>query len=82
MLYLNGNQGTFAETPAVPIYTENLTISLWLKEIADSANHQLSVYGDWSAPHSFRLFVKNGIFAIQVRDTKGIDLLIPSAGSS
>lgn len=82
VLYLSGSQRTFAETPAVPIYTENLTISVWFKSMADSANDQLPIYGDWSAPFSFRLIVENGIFKIQIRDTHGVDLLIRSAGSS
>ena len=82
VLYLSGSQGTFAETPAVPIYTENLTICVWFKSMADPANNQLPIYGDWSAPHSFRLMVENGIFKIQIRDTNGVDLIIRSANSS
>ncbi|XP_044176970.1 sushi, von Willebrand factor type A, EGF and pentraxin domain-containing protein 1-like isoform X2 [Acropora millepora] len=82
VLYLNGSQGTFAETPAVPIYTENLTICVWFKSMADLANNQLPIYGDWSAPHSFRLVVENGIFKIQVRDTNGVDLIIIHSASS
>ncbi|XP_074621416.1 uncharacterized protein LOC141879947 isoform X2 [Acropora palmata] len=82
VLYLSGSQGTFAETPAVPIYTENLTICIWFKSMADPANNQLPIYGDWSAPHSFRLMVENGIFKIQIRDTNGVDLIIRSANSS
>ena len=80
MLYLNGSQGTFAETPAIPIHTESLTIAVWLKKITDSANQP--IYGDWSSPHFFRLAVENGFFMLQIRDTRGHDLLARSAGSS
>ena len=80
VLFLNGSPGTFAETPAFPVRSENLTISVWIKILAHS--HQ-PVYGDWSAPFSFRLFVENGTFHFDVTDSNEVylDILTPTASS-
>ncbi|XP_068720078.1 uncharacterized protein [Montipora capricornis] len=79
VLFLNGSPGTFAETPAFPIRSKNLTIAVWIKLLTRSNQ---PVYGDWSAPFSFRLFVANGPFRLQVRDGNGRDLLTPSTGGN
>ncbi|XP_068701132.1 uncharacterized protein [Montipora foliosa] len=73
VLFLNGIYGTYAETPAVPIHTKDLSIALWVRLL--SLSYQQPIYGDWSAPHSFRLFVaQNGSSCFQVRDRSGLDL--------
>ena len=69
VLFLNGSTGTFAETLAFPIRSENLTICVWIKMLTHSNQ---PVYGDWSDPHSFRLYVENGHFCLQVRDGNGL----------
>ncbi|XP_068719621.1 uncharacterized protein [Montipora capricornis] len=81
VLFLNGSPGTFAETLAFPIRSENLTISVWIKILAHS--HQ-PVYGDWSAPLSFRLFVENGTFHFDVTDSNEVylDILTPTTSSN
>ena len=78
VLFLNGSPGTFAETPAFPTHSKNLTIAVWIKLMTHSNQ---PVYGDWSAPFSFRLYVENGPFRLQVRDGNGEDLLTPSTGA-
>ncbi|XP_067039821.1 uncharacterized protein [Acropora muricata] len=73
VLFLNGSPGTFAETPAVPIHSTDFTIGLWIRLIDFS--YQQPIFGDWSSPFSFRLFVKqNGSWCFQARDRSGVDL--------
>ena len=54
-LYLDGSSGTFAETPSLPIHRTSLTIAVWIK--MKSSGAQYAVYGDWSYPWSFRLYI-------------------------
>ena len=54
-LYLDGSSGAFAETPSLPIHRTSLTIAVWIK--MKSSGAQYAVYGDWSYPWSFRLFI-------------------------
>ena len=67
-LYLDGSSGTFAETPSLPIHRTNLTIAVWIK--MKSSGAQYAVYGDWSYPWSFRLFIDpSGHFCADARKT-------------
>ncbi|XP_068701130.1 uncharacterized protein [Montipora foliosa] len=81
VLFLNGSTGTFAETLAFPIRSKNLTICVWIKRLTHSNQ---PVYGDWSARHSFRLYVENDHFCLQVRDGNGRYPIhvTPSTGSN
>lgn len=72
-LYLDGSSGTFAETPSFPIYRTSLTIAVWIK--MKSSGTQYVVYGDWSYPWSFRLFIDpSSHFCAQARNTAGKDI--------
>lgn len=72
-LYLDGSSGTFAETPSFPIYRTSLTIAVWIK--MKSSGAQYAVYGDWSNPWSFRLFIDpSSHFCAQARNTAGKDI--------
>ena len=74
-LYLDGTSGTFAETPSLPIHRTNLTIAAWIKMKKSGAN-DYTVYGDWSNPWSFRLFIsQSSHFCAQARNEYDIDLL-------
>ena len=67
-LYLDGSSGTFAETPSFPIYRTSLTIAVWIK--MKSSGAQYAVYGDWSSPWSFRLYIDpSGHFCADARKT-------------
>ena len=68
VLYLDGSKGTFAETPSLPIHRTSLTIAVWIK--MKSSGAQYAVYGDWSYPWSFRLFIDpSGHFCADARKT-------------
>ena len=72
-LYLDGSSGAFAETPSFPIYRTSLTIAVWIK--MKSSGAQYAVYGDWSYPWSFRLFIDpSSHFCAQARNTAGKDI--------
>ena len=72
-LYLDGSEGTFAETPSLPIHRTSLTIAVWIK--MKSSGAQYAVYGDWSYPWSFRLFIDpSSHFCAQARNTAGKDI--------
>ena len=74
-LYLDGSTGTFAETPSLPIHRTNLTIAVWIK-LKNAGAHEYTVYGDWSNPWSFRLFIdQSSYFCFQARKEYDIDLL-------
>ena len=67
-LYLDGSRGAFAETPSLPIHRTSLTIAVWIK--MKSSGAQYAVYGDWSYPWSFLLFiVPSGHFCVDARKT-------------
>ena len=75
-LYLDGSSGTFAETPSLPIHRTNLTIAAWIK-MKNSGANEYTVYGDWSNPWSFRLFInQSSHFCAQARNEYDIDLLL------
>ncbi|XP_078344938.1 uncharacterized protein LOC144630446 [Oculina patagonica] len=57
VLYLDGNPLTYAETPAIPIHSTDLTIAMWIKLVAVPTTYQ-PIYGDWSVSPSFRLAIK------------------------
>ena len=72
-LYLDGSSGTFGETLSFPIYRTSLTIAVWIK--MKSSGAQYVVYGDWSYPWSFRLFIDpSSHFCAQARNTAGKDI--------
>ena len=74
-LYTDGSSGTFAETPPLPIHRTNLTIAAWIK-MKNSEAKEYTVYGDWSNPWSFRLFInRSSHFCAQARNEYDIDLL-------
>ncbi|KAL9989354.1 hypothetical protein ACROYT_G003895 [Oculina patagonica] len=54
VLYLDGTQGTFAETSAIPFQQTDLTIAVWIKLVSPLSSSQ-EIYADWSSPHQFRL---------------------------
>ena len=75
-LYTDGSSGTFAETPPLPIHRTNLTIAAWIK-MKNSGANEYTVYGDWSNPWSFRLFINpSSHFCAQARNEYDIDLLV------
>lgn len=55
VLYLNGSEMTYAETPALPIQNTDLTIAVWIKLVALS--NGIAIYSDWSKPHHFWFFI-------------------------
>ena len=74
-LYLDGSSGTFAETPSLPIHRTSLTIAVWIK--MKSSGAQYPVYGDWSSPWSFRLFIDpRSHFCAQARNKAGKDIIV------
>ena len=75
VLFLDGSHGTYADTPAFPLHSINLTIAVWIKLMVQS--QQPPIYGDWSSPYSFRLYIKNGgSLCLQTRDVFGGDLIV------
>ena len=74
VLYLDGSSGTFAETPSLPIHRTSLTIAVWIK--MKSSGAQYAVYGDWSDPWSFRLYIdRSSHVCAQARNTAGKDII-------
>ena len=74
VLYLDGSRGTYAETPAIPIHTTNLTIAVWIKLMQYSGVQ--TIYGDWSSPHSFRFCIEtNGRLCSHFRDESNQDII-------
>ncbi|XP_078345545.1 uncharacterized protein LOC144631045 [Oculina patagonica] len=55
-LYLDGNPLTYAETPAIPIHSTDLTIAAWIKLMSLPTIH-MTIYGDWPDIPSFRLAI-------------------------
>ncbi|CAH3171045.1 unnamed protein product [Porites evermanni] len=74
-LYLDGSSGAFAETPSLPIHRTSLTIAVWIK--MKSSGAQYVVYGDWSYPWSFRVYIApSSHFCADVRNIAGKDIFV------
>lgn len=74
VLYPDGSSGTYAETPAIPIHTTNLTIAAWIKLMQYSGEQ--TIYGDWSSPHSFRFYIEtDDRLCSQFRNDSGMDVI-------
>ena len=74
-LYLDGSMGAFAETPSFPIYRTSLTIAVWIK--MKSSGAQYAVYGDWSYPWSFRVYIApSSHFCANARNIAGKDIFL------
>jgi len=56
VLKLDGNPLSYAETPALPVHSTDLTIAVWIKLEGLQGNHKL-IYGDWPAIWSFAMGV-------------------------
>jgi len=54
VLKLDGKPLSYAETPALPVHSTDLTIAVWIKLLGIQGNRQL-IYGDWPASQSFGL---------------------------
>ena len=52
VLYLDGTQGTYAETPDIKFQQTDLTIAVWIKLVSPLSSRQ-EIYADWSAPYQF-----------------------------
>ena len=66
MLYLDGRR-SYAEVPAVDIKSTSFTLSCWIK-IPSYSNSHGAIFGDWSSPYQFRIYVNpNGGFCAQLR---------------
>ncbi|KAJ7360220.1 hypothetical protein OS493_016848, partial [Desmophyllum pertusum] len=71
VLYLDGSPLTYAETPAIPIQSTDLTIAVWVKLMALHSTDQ-QIYGDWSFPHQFRIYVnEDGRLCADARRASG-----------
>lgn len=49
VLFLNGNNGAYAETPALPIHSTDLTVAVWIKLVKLKPYYQ-AIYADWLEP--------------------------------
>ena len=66
VLYLDGRR-SYAEVPAVDIKSTSFTLSCWIK-IPSYSNSHGAIFGDWSSPYQFRIYVNpNGGFCAQLR---------------
>ena len=66
VLYLDGKR-SYAVVPAVDISTTSFTLSCWIK-IPSYSNSHGAIFGDWSSPYPFRIYVNpNGGFCAQLR---------------
>ena len=52
VLYLDGTQGTYAETPDIKFQQTDLTIAVWIKLVSPLSSRQ-GIYADWSSPYQF-----------------------------
>ena len=67
VLYLDGTQGTYAETSAIPFQQTDLTIAVWIKLVRSLSRRQ-EIYADWSSPYQFRFAIEaDGILCFQGR---------------
>ena len=57
VLYLDGTQGTFAETSAIPFQQTDVTIAVWIKLVSPLTKRQ-EFYADWSDPWQFRFGIQ------------------------
>ena len=57
VLYLDGTQGTFAETSAIPFQQTDVTIAVWIKLVSPLTKRQ-EIYADWSHPWQFRFGIQ------------------------
>jgi len=83
VLYLDGTQGTYAETSAVPFEQTDLTIAVWIKLVSPLTKRQ-EIYADWSHPWQFRFGIQpDGRLHFQGRrNVAGVsDMIIVSTGS-
>lgn len=84
VLYLDGTQGTYAETSAIPFQQTDLTIAVWIKLLSPLTKRQ-EIYADWSYPWQFRLGTQqDGRLHFQGRrNVQGTsDMIVVSTGSS
>ena len=56
VLYLEGNQRSYAETPAIPIQKISFSLLCWVK-VLSLPGHHVHIYSDWSSPFQFRLHI-------------------------
>lgn len=54
VLKLDGNPLSYAETPALPVHSTDLTIAVWIK-LGQLYGNSRVIYGDWPASPSFAL---------------------------
>ena len=83
VLYLDGTQGTYAETSAIPFQQTDLTIAVWIKLVSPLSKRQ-EIYADWSSPWQFRLGIQpDGRLHFQGRrNVQGVnDMIVVSTGS-
>ena len=83
VLYLDGTQGTYAETSAIPFQQTDLTIGVWIKLVSPLTKRQ-EIYADWSNPWQFRFGIQpDGRLHFQGRrNVQGTsDMIIVSTGS-
>lgn len=57
VLKLDGKASSYAETPALPVHSTDLTIALWIKLWGIQGNRRELIYGDWPASPSFAMGV-------------------------
>ncbi|KAL9989353.1 hypothetical protein ACROYT_G003894 [Oculina patagonica] len=82
VLYLDGTQGTFAETSAIPFQQTDLTIAVWIKLVSPLSSSQ-EIYADWSSPHQFRFGLHSaGKLCVQARNQVSNDLIHGCTGTS
>ncbi|KAL9988974.1 hypothetical protein ACROYT_G003473 [Oculina patagonica] len=67
-LYLDGAPHSHTGTPAIPIQNISFSLLCWIKVLRlPRPERPVHIYSDWSKPHQFRLFVKNGMLKANLR---------------
>lgn len=83
VLYLDGTQGTYAETSAIPFQQTDLTIAVWIKLVSPLTKRQ-EIYADWSNPWKFRfgILLDGRLYFQGRRNVQGSsDMIVVSTGS-
>lgn len=83
VLYLDGTQGTYAETSAIPFQQTDLTIAVWIKLVSPLTKRQ-EIYADWSNPWQFRfgILLDGRLYFQGRRNVQGSsDMIVVSTGS-
>ncbi|XP_022782822.1 uncharacterized protein LOC111323679 isoform X2 [Stylophora pistillata] len=77
VLYLNGTQRAYAETPALPIRAISFSIMCWIKALSSPSHPSVHhIYSDWSEPHQFRIYISESReICVNLRDPQRRDMI-------